>query len=250
MNKLIIILSILITSLVYGQNESVKRPAIGEISGRVIDSVSNQSMEYVTVALFSEKDSSLLTGAITNGVGEFLIKEIPFGNYYVRFSFIGYRNTIKKGVVISPTKKSVDFNKVILAPEQTMLEDVSVVAEKPLVVYEIDKKVINVADMNTVASATAIEVLENIPSITVDMDGNVSLRGSSGFTLLIDNKPTTMDASEALQLIPASNIKDIEIITNPSAKYNAEGTSGIINLMLKNNKLEGITTLINLTGGS
>jgi outer membrane receptor protein involved in Fe transport len=104
--------------------------------------------------------------------------------------------------------------------------------------------------MTTVASATAIEVLENIPSVTVDMDGNVSLRGSSGFTLLIDNKPSPMEATEALQMIPASNIKDIEIITNPSAKYNAEGTSGIINIILKKNKLEGISTLVNLNGGN
>lgn len=248
MNKIVVLLFLIVTSLSYGQVGKSK--GVGEISGRVIDSVSNQSMEYVTAALFKSKDSSLVTGAITNGVGEFVIKDIPFGSYYIRFSFIGYRNNMKRGIIISPNKKHIDFNKVILSPDQFILEDVSVVAEKPLVVYEIDKKIVNVADMNTVASATAIEVLENIPSVTVDMDGNVSLRGSSGFTLLIDNKPSPMEASEALQLIPASNIKDIEIITNPSAKYNAEGTSGIINIILKKNKLEGVSTLINLNMGN
>lgn len=248
MNKIVVLLFLVATSLSYGQVGKSK--GIGEISGRVIDSVSSQSMEYVTAALFNSKDSSLVTGAITDGVGEFVIQNIPFGSYYIRFSFIGYRNNIKRGIIISPSKKHIDFNKVILSPDQFILEDVSVVAEKPLVVYEIDKKIVNVADMNTVASATAIEVLENIPSVTVDMDGNVSLRGSSGFTLLIDNKPSPMEASEALQLIPASNIKDIEIITNPSAKYNAEGTSGIINIILKKNKLEGVSTLINLNMGN
>jgi outer membrane receptor protein involved in Fe transport len=250
MNKLLLFFFLVIASITYSQSRSGKGAGIGVISGRVIDSVSNQSMEYVTVALFNSKDSSLVTGDITDGVGEFIIKEIPFGNYYLRFSFIGYKNYIKRNLIISSSQKSIDFNKVFLSSDQTLLEDVSIVAEKPLVTYEIDKKIVNVSDMNTVASATAIEVLENIPSVTVDMDGNVSLRGSSGFTLLIDNKPSPMEASEALQLIPASNIKDIEIITNPSAKYNAEGTSGIINIILKKNKLEGISTLINLNGGN
>lgn len=225
-------------------------PKIGKVTGRVVDEASGKSMEYVTVALFKTKDSSLVTGSITDGVGEFYINDIPVGNYYARFSFIGYTNTFISDIEISPSKKSVDFNKVVLVPDQTMLEDVTIVVDKPLVVYEIDKKVVNVEGMTTVASATAIEVLENIPSVTVDMDGNVSLRGSTGFTLLIDNKPSPMEASEALQMIPASNIKDIEIITNPSAKYNAEGTSGIINIILKKNKLEGISTLVNLNGGN
>ena len=115
---------------------------------------------------------------------------------------------------------------------------------------KIDRRVINVGRDLASAGTNSLQMLENIPSVTVDMDGNVSLRGSSGFTLLIDNKPSPMEASEALQLIPASNIKDIEIITNPSAKYNAEGTSGIINIILKKNKLEGVSTLINLNMGN
>lgn len=251
MNRILPFFFLFIVTISYSQRGGGRKQiASGEISGRVIDSLSNDAMVYVTVALFQSKDSSLVTGAITDGVGEFSVKEIPYGSYYVRFSFIGYQTKIERNLIISPSQKHIDFNKIILSPNQTILEDVSVVAEKPLVTYEIDKKVVNVSDMNTVASASAIEVLENIPSITVDMDGNVSLRGSSGFTLLIDNKPSPMEASEALQLIPASNIKDIEIITNPSAKYNAEGTSGIINIILKKNKLEGISTLINLNGGS
>ena len=104
-----------------------------------------------------------------------------------------------------------------------------------MVTFQIDKKVINVEQMNTVVSQTAVQVLANIPSISVDIDGNVSLRGSQGFTLLIDGIPSTIPSSEALQLIQASNIKDIEIITNPSAKYDAEGTAGIINIILKKN---------------
>ncbi len=252
MKKIAVVFLLLNSLVIFGQRPGglSKGKGAGEITGRVIDSETQKAMEYVTVALFKAKDSSLVTGQITDTKGEFYLRELPFGNYYLRFSFIGYKNTFQNNIVLSPAQKSIDFNKVILATDQELLEDVEVVVDRPQVVYEIDKKVVNVEDMNTVASATAIEVLENIPSITVDMDGNVSLRGSSGFTLLIDNKPSPLEASEALQLIPASNIKDIEIITNPSAKYNAEGTSGIINVILKKNKLEGISTLINLNGAT
>ena len=115
-----------------------------------------------------------------------------------------------------------------------------------MVTYEIDKKVVNVEQMNTVTSQTAVQVLANITSISVDIDGNVSLRGSQGFTLLIDGRPSAMPNSEALQLIQATNIKDIEIITNPSAKYDAEGTAGIINIILKKNILQGFQLLLML----
>ncbi|MCT4582583.1 MAG: TonB-dependent receptor [Flavobacteriales bacterium] len=251
--KKITVLFFLFSSLfMIGQRSGgpIKGKGGGEITGKVIDSETQKAMEYVTVALFKEKDSSLVTGQITDTKGEFYLKELPLGKYYLRFSFIGYKNTFKRNILLGPNQLNIDFNKVILSPDQEVLEDVEVIVDRPQIVYEIDKKVVNVEDMNTVASATAIEVLENIPSITVDMDGNVSLRGSAGFTLLIDNKPSPLEASEALQLIPASNIKDIEIITNPSAKYNAEGTSGIINVILKKNKLEGISTLINLNGAT
>lgn len=218
----------------------------GEVSGRVIDSKTKNPMQYVTVALYKEKDSSLVTGQITDSNGEFIIKNISVGNYYIVFSFIGYKSETKNNLLITPINSSLDFNNVVLYPNQEILESVDVVVNKPNVSYEIDKKIVNVENMNTVASETAIEVLENIPSITVDADGNVSLRGSSGFTLLIDNKPSPLEASDALQLIPAGNIKDIEIITNPSARYSAEGVSGIINIILKKNKLDGISTLINI----
>lgn len=253
MRNLIVLLCLFASFSAFSQRHqrtgSANRGA-GEITGRIIDSESKDAIEYVSIALYKAKDSSLVTGQITDVKGEFFLKQVPFGKYYLKFSFIGYSTVVENDILLTPSKKHIDFNNVVLAPDQELLGDVEVVVDRPLVTYEIDKKIVNVEDMNTVASATAVEVLENIPSITVDMDGNVSLRGSSGFTLLIDNKPSPLDASEALQLIPASNIKDIEIITNPSAKYNAEGTSGIINVILKKNKLEGISTLVNLNAGT
>ena len=222
----------------------------GELSGRILDFESKTPMSYVTISIFNERDSSLLTGGITNDAGEFIIKNIPLGKLYVKISFIGYEPKFIQSLKLSPDNNTKDFGDIILNADKEVLESVEVTADKPLVTYEIDKKVVNVENMTTVASGTAIDVLQNIPSITVDMDGNVSLRGSSGFTLLIDGRPANMEATDALQMIPATNIKDIEIITNPSAKYNAEGNAGIINIILKKDKLEGVSTLINANAGN
>ena len=221
----------------------------GHLSGKIVDYKSNNPMSYVTVSVHDIKDTSLLTGGITNADGIFKINDVVLGESYLfKCSFIGYKTVFK--TIDFSTLKSIYLNDVALFPSNEILEGVEVLADKPVVTYEIDKKVVNVEAMNTVVSQTAVEVLANIPSISVDMDGNVSLRGSQGFTLLIDGRPSAMPPSEALQLIQASNIKDIEIITNPSAKYDAEGTSGIINVILKKNKLEGVTTLINANGSN
>ena len=221
----------------------------GHLMGRVVDEKSRQNMNYVTVSIHQFGDTSLVTGGITSEDGRFKLNDIPLGKTYLfKCTFIGYTNIYTN--VDFTLSKTIDLGDVVLSPANEILDAVEVVADKPMITYEIDKKVINVEDMNTVVSQTAVEVLATIPSITVDMDGNVSLRGSSGFTLLIDGRPSAMPASEALQLIQASNIKDIEIITNPSAKYDAEGTAGIINVILKKNKLEGVSTLININGGN
>ena len=239
--KIISFLLVLCSSIFWAQ---------GELTGVVLESTTKQPMEYVTVALYRANDSSLVTGGISQQGGNFTIKNTPYGNYYLSVSFIGYKNKVENGISISRHQKKIDVGNIFLEPDEQLLQEIDIVAEKPTTTYQIDKKVVNVEGMNTVASATAVEVLENIPSIRVDMDGNVSLRGATNFTLLIDGRPTTLPPSEALQLISANNIKDVEIITNPSAKYNAEGTGGIINVILKHNKLEGISTLVNINGGS
>ncbi|NIR48139.1 TonB-dependent receptor [candidate division KSB1 bacterium] len=143
----------------------------------------------------------------------------------------------------------MDISKVLLTPSILDMESVTVEEERAAVSYAIDKKVISVSQMQTAISGTASDVLENVPSITVDIEGNVSLRGSSNFAVLIDGRPTILEASDALEQIPASSIKDIEIITNPSAKYDPEGTSGIINIIMKKNMNTGRAGLINLNGG-
>lgn len=221
----------------------------GGVTGKIVDKQSGEAMLYVTVSIHNMEDTSLVTGGITDVDGKFTINDVPLGKKYLfKCSFIGYAT--KYIDLDFKGAKSIDLGEVILAPGSEVLDGVDVTVDKPVVTYEIDKKVVNVEEMNTVASQTAVEVLANIPSIAVDMDGNVSLRGSSGFTLLINGRPSALAPSDALPLIQASNIKDIEIITNPSAKYDAEGTSGIINIILKKNKLEGVSTMVNVNGGN
>ena len=221
----------------------------GQVIGKVVDNQSNASISYATISLLQLGDSSFLKGVISDEQGKFKIENIVLNqSYLLRVTFIGYKTLFKN--IDFKNYKLVDLKEVVISPSAELLKGVEVRSDQPMVTFEIDKKVINVEQMSTVVSQTAVQVLANIPSISVDIDGNVSLRGSQGFTLLIDGIPSAMPSSEALQLIQASNIKDIEIITNPSAKYDAEGTAGIINIILKKNILRGVSTLININGGN
>ena len=221
----------------------------GQVVGKVVDNQSNAPISYATISLLHLGDSSFLKGVISDEQGKFKIENIVLNqSYLLRVTFIGYKTLFKN--IDFKNDKLVDLKEVVISPSAELLKGVEVRSDQPMVTFEIDKKVINVEQMNTVVSQTAVQVLANIPSISVDIDGNVSLRGSQGFTLLIDGIPSAMPSSEALQLIQASNIKDIEIITNPSAKYDAEGTAGIINIILKKNILQGVSTLININGGN
>ncbi|MFK8046317.1 MAG: outer membrane beta-barrel protein [Crocinitomicaceae bacterium] len=220
----------------------------GEIFGNIVDSLSNDAMAYVTVLALKQSDKSMVGGGVTLDNGNFSIEKLKPGIYTLKISFVGYRTKEIRDIKISPENKTHQFKNLALSP--TVLEVVEVIGDAPLVTYEIDKKVINVEDQTTNISQTALEILQNAPSVTVDANGNVSLRGSSSFTLLIDGIPTAMDANDALAIIPASTIKDIEIITNPSAKFDAEGTSGVINIVTKKSKLEGISLLANASAGT
>lgn len=219
----------------------------GEIFGNIVDSLTNKGVGYATIIALKQPDNKMMGGVVTEDNGNFSIPDLPFGKYKLKISFVGYNTLFVDNVILKPGQSTFQLKNLVLAP--TTLQTVEVIGDKPLITYEIDKKVINVEDQINTDGQSVTEILENIPSITVDADGTVSLRGSSSFTLLIDGIPTAMDASDALATIPASTIKDIEIITNPSAKFDAEGTSGIINIITKKSKLEGISSLINLSTG-
>ena len=222
----------------------------GNIKGTILDEEGKIPLEYVSVAVFTQHDQELVTGTITKIDGGFSIKGLEEGQYYVEISFIGYEKHIVKEIFINTNKVNIDLGEIILPRSIAQLNEVEIVADEMSVEYKIDRKVINVSQQLTAASGNAVDILENLPSITVDVEGNVALRGSTGFMVLIDGRPTVLESSEALQQIPSNTIENIEIITNPSAKYNPDGTAGIINIITKKNKLKGLTGTDNLNLGN
>ena len=225
-------------------------PKIGVLKGKVIDAESNAPMEYVNVVVFKKADSQLVTGGVTNVSGAFEIDELPFGVYYVEVNFIGFEKTTIKEVKIIPNTSTIDMGTISLAASREQIGTVEVVADRKRIEYKIDKKVINVNQDVNAAGGTAVTALENTPSVEVDIDGNVSLRGSSNFTVLIDGRPSVLTGSDALKQIPSSVIQNIEIITNPSVKYDPDGMAGIINIVMKKNVLSGVNGVFNVNAGT
>jgi len=226
-----------------------KRPLGGIITGKVIDHADGQPVQYAYIILHKEEDNAQAGGTITKKDGRFLLHNIKPGAYYLTVKFMGFRADTLRNIRIGRKNHKVFLGEIPLYEMHLKTGTIEVLAERPAISYQIDKKVINVSKQHTVVSGTAVDVLENVPSITVDMEGNVVLRGSTSFLVLIDNKPSILEATDALQQIPASAIKDIEIITNPSAKYDPDGTAGIINIITKKNRLLGLNSLINLNTG-
>lgn len=221
----------------------------GMITGTVVDGVVEAPLEYANIILFSRRDEAQVTGTITHKDGRFVLESLRPGMYDLEIKFMGYEVERVEGIGLAPPEMSVDLGTIGLRRSVIALEEVEVSAEKPELVYKIDKKVINVDKQLTSTSGTAVDVLENVPSVSVDIEGNVSLRGSTSFTVLLDGRPTVLDPNDVLQQIPASTIANIEIITNPSAKYDPDGISGIINIITKKSKLAGVSGTVNANVG-
>lgn len=222
----------------------------GVLTGKVIDVGNNEPLEFTSVAVFSVADSSLVDGSITGPEGSFRLNGLPFGKYYLIANFMGYEKKTIENIIIEPGERTVDLGELEMRESAQQLEEVEIVADQAHVEYKIDRKVINVSQDINASTGTAADVLQNTPSVTVDIEGNVSLRGSENFTVLIDGKPTSLSGSDALQQIPASAIRNIEIITNPSAKYDPDGMAGIINIVSKKNALRGLSGIFNATVGT
>jgi outer membrane cobalamin receptor len=236
-----------ISILLSYEKESMIPPGI--IKGLVYDTFSSEPMEFSTIALKRTYDSTLVTGAITDVNGFFRLKDVSQGDYFLEISFMGYERFESDEIKLS-VSEGYDIGVVNLRPTDEMLNEVVVVADRPTMTYQIDKKVINVSQLHTSASGSAVEVLENIPSVTVSIEGDVSLRGSSSFTVLIDGKPSILDANDILNQIPASQIENIEIITNPSARFDPNGVAGIINIVMKKNRQQGMNGVVNVNAGT
>ncbi|MCF7808716.1 MAG: TonB-dependent receptor [Candidatus Marinimicrobia bacterium] len=219
------------------------------INGKVMDHDSKAAVQYANIMLHKDGTGEAITGTITDEFGRFEIAPVRPGRYFLTIKFMGYEALEVDSVTITFAAPIVDIGDVFISPATVEGESVVVERERTTMEYKIDKKVINVGQDLTSSSGTAVEVLENVPSVSVDIEGNVELRGSSNFTVLIDNRPSILDANDALQTIPASTIDNIEIITNPSAAYDPDGVTGIINIITKKSKLEGVSGFAEFDAG-
>jgi ferric enterobactin receptor len=222
-----------------------------KISGRVLDSVSGNPLEYATISLNQEPAKKVVNGATTDRSGRFLLDGVTEGKYSIVIESIGFKPITMGAILVG--SKDIELKKILLSKKQQTLESVTVVAQKGLVETKIDKIVYNAEKDLTSQGGVATDILKKVPQVSVDVDGNVELAGSSSIRFLINGKPSTAfgnSISDVLQSIPASQIKSIEVITNPGAKYDAEGLGGIINIILKQNNAKGINGNISLTAGT
>ena len=225
------------------------------VRGRVVDKRTGENIEYANIALLKASDSSLVNGTVSERNGSFSLTA-PYGRYILRVTFIGYDTWYYADpVTLNDRHRDVNVGKVQLKMTGTMMEAVEISAERSMVEYQLDKRVVNV-DKNIVAGGgTATDVLEQVPSVAVDNDGNVTLRGSSNVKVLINGRPSELlssDLASLLEQIPASTVENVEVITNPSAKYDPEGMSGIINIKLKDKTTGalGLNGVVNVNIGA
>lgn len=215
----------------------------GKLSGTILDSSTNQPVEFATVALIDPATNKPVDGTVADEKGKFSISGIALGNYRVTISFIGYETYLQE-IALTEKRSSIDLGVLKLGASVTQLNEVVVEGERSLVEEKVDRMVYNAENDATARGGDAADVLRRVPMLTVDMDGNVSMRGNQNILVLINNKPSTITASsvaDALKQIPADQIKTVEVITSPSAKYDAEGSAGIINIITKKNNMQGFT---------
>jgi len=220
-----------------------KLPKSGILTGLVIDNLTKEPVPYATIVI-KDTTNKIITGSITDIAGKFKITQIPQTSILLEVQFMGYK-TYKKAISITAKTSKHNLGTIVLFEDTSNLNEVEVVAETSTVVQKIDRKVINVGKDLVAVGATASAIMNNIPSVSVDQDGNVSLRGNTNVKVLVDGKPTNISSAQLLKQIPSSSIKSIELITNPSAKYNPEGMSGIINIVLHKNSNLGFNGLLN-----
>ncbi|SFC94986.1 outer membrane beta-barrel family protein [Flavobacterium phragmitis] len=234
--KFAVLLVFLFTSFYnYSQQGPGGRPKV-KVTGKVLEKVSKQPLEYATISITAPNDTKVIAGGITNPKGEFEVAVAP-GTYDIKVEFISFKSTEIKQKSI---KEDTNLGIVNLSEDAAQLNEVVVRAEKSTVEIKLDKKVYNVGQDMIVKGGSVSDVLDNVPSVSVDTEGNVSLRGSDNIRILIDGRPSqAINVAEALRQLPADAIDKVEVITNPSARYDAEGGSGIINIILKKGKNQG-----------
>lgn len=226
----------------------------GKISGKILDGQTNETIPFASAILLDRKTKATFKVVQSDADGAFVITAIPKGVYTFKASYVGYQTMVRDSISISEVVTEVNLGSIKMKTAKgNLLNEVTVSAPKTTMQLGIDKKVFSVDQSLVSEGGSASDLLQNVPSVQTDIDGNVSLRGSSGVRVLIDGKPSLIaggNISQILQSIPASSIESVELITNPSAKYDAEGQSGIINIVLKRNKKLGFNGSVALTAGN
>ncbi|MBT4826612.1 MAG: TonB-dependent receptor [Flavobacteriaceae bacterium] len=237
MKKVYALTLICIFNSLFGQRPTGNIPKL-KLTGIVLDQETQQTLEYATISLKNTKNPDRLQGGITGFDGKFMVDVFP-GTYDISIEYIGFDRFTKTGVLI---KSSMDLGTIGLTIGSTALEGVEVMAEKTEVEIRLDKRIYNVGKDLTVRGGSVADVLDNVPSVTVDIEGNVALRGNDNVRILINGKPSGLvgiSGPQGLQQLPAESIEKVEVVTSPSARYGAEGTAGILNIILKKQELLG-----------
>ncbi len=224
-----------------------------KISGKVLDALSDQPVEYATIVLVDANTGKIVNGTVADKKGFFTLSNIKVGSYNVEGDFIGYGKFVKTGIKIDQNSDDIKMDDILLAKKTSSLQTITVTSKTQVIENKIDKIIYNVDKDITSQGGVAADALKKIPGVTVSIDGNVELLGNPSVRFLIDGKPSSLFGSsvaDALQSIPNSQIQNIEVITSPSAKYDATGTGGIINIILKKNKIQGFNGNVNVAIGT
>ena len=219
------------------------------IKGQLIDASTNQVINYADIFLFTMGSEKPLQQTFPDDQGRFSFTKVAPGNYVVMVRLMGY-DVFTKNDIILDALSPVDLGKLMMSPLEVGIAEVEVVAEKRQLVYKLDKKVVEASSNMMGGGGSAVDILENTPSIRVDAEGDVTFRGSSGFLVYIDGKPSVFSGTQALEQVPAGHIENIEIITTPSAKHDTEGDVGIINIITKKHSQRGLSGMVNLSGST
>ncbi len=218
------------------------------VSGKIIDSDYNTPLEYATISIYDSEKKNLINGVISDNSGFFSI-EVKKGLYDIKIEYISFRT---KSLEKIDVQNSIDLGNINISIDENLLDEIEVVGEKTEIEIKLDKTVYNIGKDLTLKGSSVSDVLDNLPSLEVDIDGNVSLRGNQSVRILINGKPSGLvgiSSNDALKQFPSESVEKVEVITSPSARYNAEGTAGIINIVLRKNKLAGLNGSASLNLG-
>lgn len=221
--------------------------SFSQVTGKIVDET-NLPLEYATVAIYNQETNSLVTGVITDINGVFSFENLKKGNYYLEASFIGYEVKTIQGITVVSTNKTTDLGTLQLTLGNT-LNEVVIQGERSTVINKIDRQVFDADKFKSAQGGSGIDVIRNLPSVSIDGQGEINVRGSSGFVVLLNGKPIQGNASTLMAQLPANAIERVEVITAPSAKYDPEGKAGILNIITKKGAVDGAFGQINLKGG-